>query len=134
MTEGTRRWSSSALLPFALATFIAAFLLFQAQPLIAKLILPWFGGAAAVWTTCMLFFQLLLLAGYAYVHFVIRRLRPRAQVLVHVALLLAAASQLPIVPDDAWKPLSGILRSGIFWCYSRRVSRCLTWPSRPRRR
>jgi len=94
-------------LPFALATFVAAFLLFQAQPLIAKLILPWFGGAAAVWTTCMLFFQLLLLAGYAYVHFVIRRLRPRAQVLVHVALLLAAASQLPIVPDDAWKPLSG---------------------------
>jgi hypothetical protein len=53
---------------FALTIFIGAFLLFQVQPLIGKFVLPWYGGAPAVWTTCMLFFQVLLLAGYAYAH------------------------------------------------------------------
>ena len=54
--------------PYALTIFLSAFLLFLVQPLIAKQILPWFGGASSVWTTCLLFFQSALLAGYAYAH------------------------------------------------------------------
>ena len=54
---------------YAAAIFVSAFLLFQVQPLVSKSILPWFGGTPAVWTTCMLFFQSLLFAGYAYAHF-----------------------------------------------------------------
>ena len=92
---------------YALTILVSAFLLFQVQPVIAKIILPWFGGSAAVWTTCMLFFQLVLLLGYAYSHAVVRYLRPRAQMLVHVALLAASAVLLPIYPDASWKPLGG---------------------------
>ena len=98
--------ASAALLPYAVSIFAGAFLLFQAQPLIAKYVLPWFGGGPAVWTTCMLFFQVLLLGGYAYAHLSIRRLGPRVQAVLHLALLLAALTQLPITPDDAWKPLT----------------------------
>ena len=92
------------MLPFALTIFTGAFLLFQVQPLIGKFILPWFGGSPGVWTTCMLFFQVLLLGGYAYAHALSRYCRPRTQVWVHLALLLAALLTLPISPDDAWKP------------------------------
>ena len=63
---------------YALTIFTGAFLLFQVQPLIGKYILPWFGGGPGVWTTCMLFFQVLLLGGYAYAHFISRWLKPRA--------------------------------------------------------
>jgi len=94
------------MLPYALTIFLGAFLLFQIQPLIAKYILPWFGGGPAVWTTCMLFFQVLLLAGYAYAHLSIRTLRPRAQVGIHLALLAAALTQLPVTPAEAWKPIA----------------------------
>ena len=93
------------MLAFALTIFTGAFLLFQVQPLIGKFILPWFGGSPAVWTTCMLFFQLVLLAGYAYAHVTGRYLKPRAQALLHIALLLAAALMLPIVPASSWKPV-----------------------------
>src|ERR1700746_2092706 len=72
---------------FAITVLLSAFLLFQVQPLIAKLILPWFGGSAAVWTSCLLFFQLLLLLGYLYAHWSIRYLRPKVQTTVHLALL-----------------------------------------------
>jgi hypothetical protein len=85
--------------PHALAIFCGAFLLFLVQPLIAKFILPWFGGGAAVWTTCLLFFQIFLLAGYAYAHGLVRYLRPRAQAAVHVALLSVAIALLPITPS-----------------------------------
>jgi hypothetical protein len=68
------------MLPYALTIFLSAFLLFLVQPLIAKQILPWFGGAASVWTTCLLFFQSALLAGYAYADASVRWLRPRQQV------------------------------------------------------
>src|SRR5688500_6418220 len=85
--------------------FLSSFLLFLVQPLIARLILPWFGGSSAVWTTCLLFFQALLLAGYAYAHFLQRKgFRGRRQALVHVALLAAALAALPITPSDTWKP------------------------------
>lgn len=93
---------------YALTIFTGAFLLFLVQPLIGKYILPWFGGAPAVWTTCMLFFQLLLLAGYAYAHFSARWLKPRVQAVVHLLLLVAAmAMLLHITPSDAWKPTDG---------------------------
>ncbi len=90
---------------YAVAIFLSSFLLFLVQPLIARLILPWFGGSAAVWTTCMLFFQVLLLAGYAYAHFLTAKVRQRRrQAIVHTLLLAAAAATLPIAPDEAWKP------------------------------
>ena len=92
---------------FALTIFTGAFLLFQVQPLVGKYILPWFGGGPGVWTTCMLFFQLLLLGGYAYAHAVTRYLRPRTQAVLHLGLLVAALASLPITPGDAWKPTAG---------------------------
>jgi len=92
------------MLLFALTIFTGAFLLFQIQPTIAKYILPWFGGGPGVWTTCMLFFQVTLLGGYAYAHQISRSLRPRRQALLHLALLLAAVMLLPITPDAGWKP------------------------------
>jgi SAM-dependent methyltransferase len=89
---------------FAATVFTSAFLLFLVQPIIAKQILPWFGGSAAVWTTCMVFFQLVLLAGYAYSDFISRRLGQRAQAALHTALLVASLAFLPIVAGEAWKP------------------------------
>src|SRR5277367_825128 len=64
---------------YGLAIFVSAFLLFQVQPLVAKIILPWFGGAAAVWIVCLLFFQVALLLGYLYAHFLTRVVPLRAQ-------------------------------------------------------
>jgi SAM-dependent methyltransferase len=90
---------------YAVTIFLSAFLLFQVQPLIGKWILPWFGGGPAVWTTCMLFFQTVLLAGYAYAHLVRTRLGERGQGLVHVGLLVAAALLLPVGPSAGWKPV-----------------------------
>jgi SAM-dependent methyltransferase len=87
----------------ALTVFASAFLLFLVQPLIAKQILPWFGGSAAVWTTCLVFFQAALTAGYAYAD-AIARLRPRTQALLHMALLAGSLLALPIVPAAHWKP------------------------------
>ena len=65
---------------YAAAIFLGAFLLFLVQPIIAKQILPWFGGSAAVWATCMVFFQMVLLVGYAYADFTTRHLTHRRQV------------------------------------------------------
>lgn len=91
---------------FAVAIFLSAFLLFQVQPVIARYILPWYGGSPAVWTTCLLFFQVGLLGGYAYAHGLASwfRNRPIVQFGVHVALLFIAFVLLPITPDDAMKP------------------------------
>lgn len=84
-------------------SLLSAFLLFQVQPVISKYILPWFGGSPGVWTTCMVFFQVLLFGGYAYAH-LMTRLSPRRQAVVHSCLLLAALAVLPIAPGDVWKP------------------------------
>nr|MCU0246141.1 hypothetical protein [Bryobacter sp.] len=91
---------------YAVTVFLSAFLLFQVQPLIAKMILPWFGGTAAVWATCLLFFQTALLGGYFYSHFIVNRLPAKKQLYLHCALLLAALAFMPIVPNAAWKPPS----------------------------
>ncbi|MEO8120201.1 MAG: fused MFS/spermidine synthase [Rhodoferax sp.] len=90
---------------YGLTIFLSAFLLFQVQPLIGKMILPWFGGSAAVWTTCMLFFQLVLLLGYFYSHWVVRYLSPSRQSLVHGSLLLVSLLLIPISPSLDWKPM-----------------------------
>ncbi len=89
---------------YAATVLLSAFLLFLVQPVIAKQILPWFGGSASVWTTCLVFFQALLLAGYAYSHWSARHLRSRRQAAVHIALLAASCLILPIVASPAWKP------------------------------
>ncbi len=99
--------AGSRVLLYACTIFLSAFLLFQVQPMIAKMILPWFGGTAAVWTVCMLFFQVVLLAGYGYAAWSIRNLTPRMQSIVHVSLLALSAALLPIAPNPAWKPTGG---------------------------
>jgi SAM-dependent methyltransferase len=95
------------MLLYACTIFTSAFLLFLIQPIVAKQILPWFGGSAAVWTTCLVFFQVALLAGYAYSDVTTRKLKPRAQAMLHIALLVASLAVLPIVPDVGWKPGGG---------------------------
>jgi hypothetical protein len=89
---------------YALTIFASAFLLFLVQPIIAKQILPWFGGSAAVWTTCLVFFQLLLLGGYAYSDWTTRKLAARKQVILHVVLLAVSLVSLPIIAGAGWKP------------------------------
>lgn len=89
---------------YAGTIFLGAFLLFLVQPIMAKQILPWFGGSAAVWATCMVFFQVMLLAGYAYADWTTRRMSPRRQTWLHLALLAVSLAILPIIPDAAWKP------------------------------
>lgn len=84
------------------AIFISAALLFSIQPIVAKLVLPRLGGSPAVWTTAMLFFQAVLLAGYLYAHFLVRRLAIRGQALVHGAILIAGAVFLPIALPSGW--------------------------------
>jgi len=92
------------MLIYAATIFVSAFLLFLVQPVIAKQILPWFGGSAAVWTTCLVFFQFLLLFGYAYADFTTRHMKPKNQVWLHCILLLVSLAVLPIIPDAVWKP------------------------------
>lgn len=95
------------MLPFALAIFTGAFLVFLGQPLVGKYVLPWYGGGPGVWTACLLFFQGMLLAGYAYAHLLSSRFRPRTQALVHAAVLVVALCFLPLAPGEAWRPRPG---------------------------
>jgi SAM-dependent methyltransferase len=87
-----------------LTILLSSFLLFLVQPILAKQILPWFGGSAGVWTVCLVFFQVLLLLGYAYAHWLTRRGLRSRQFLLHIALLLISCLALPIVPSVSWKP------------------------------
>lgn len=91
---------------FAPAVFLGAFLIFQVQPIVGKQILPWYGGSPAVWVTCLLVFQVLLLAGYSYAHASITWLKERHQAWLHV-ILLSSAALVSILPDAAWKPADG---------------------------
>ncbi len=90
---------------YAATILVSSFLLFLVQPIIAKQILPWFGGSAAVWTTCLVFFQLALLAGYAYSDFSNRFLKHKTQSMIHIVLLLLSLLALPIVATSGWKPI-----------------------------
>ncbi|MCI5142770.1 MAG: hypothetical protein D3909_13805, partial [Candidatus Electrothrix sp. ATG1] len=105
---------------FAFTLFVSAFFLFQVQPIIARYILPWYGGSPAVWSTCMLFFQVGLLAGYIYAHLLARYLRLRRQVILHLLLLAVSLFLLPVTPDVVLKPTGddepiwGIIRLLLF--------------------
>ena len=92
-----------AIVPYASTIFLSAFLLFLVQPIIAKQILPWFGGSSAVWTTALVFFQSTLLAGYAYADWT-TRLGVRRQTLLHIGLLVVSLASLPILASADWKP------------------------------
>src|SRR6185436_15864946 len=101
------------MLLFAASIFLSAFLLFQIQPMIGRFILPWFGGTPAVWSTVMLFFQVLLTGGYAYAYWLIGRVRSRRQAFIHLTLITFAMALLillsfiwtsPITPDSSWRP------------------------------
>src|SRR5438105_11356408 len=107
--------SSRISFTYGLTTFVGAFLLFQVQLILGKYILPWFGGSPSTWTTCMLFFQVLLLAGYGYSHLLSSHLRPRAQTKSHIIFLLLSVAvvlagtilwRTPLLPGSSWKPAS----------------------------
>jgi len=96
---------------FASAIFLSAALLFLIQLVMGKMILPWYGGSPAVWTTCMLFFQLALLGGYAYAHGVDSRLTLRRQVSLHTGLLVLSAALLVFLATawrTGWIPLGAL--------------------------
>ena len=97
-------------LRFHVAVFLGAFLLFLVQPLMAKQILPWFGGGSVVWASCLLFFQVALVGGYAYAH-VSRRLGVRRQIWLHLILLIVALVTLPITPSAPGSRSTAPLRS-----------------------
>ena len=86
----------------ALTISISSFLIFLVQPLIAKFILPWFGGSASVWSVCILFFQAGLLGGYVYAHVCATRLSLRHQALAQMTLLAFTTGLLPIIPNYSW--------------------------------
>jgi hypothetical protein len=107
------RWNPAAV-QFSLTIFLSAFLLFWTQLILGKFILPWFGGTPSVWTTCMLFFQLLLLGGYTYAHILTKYVNGWTQASTHCAILLLSVGLLlylgtiwdsPITPTAHWKPL-----------------------------
>src|SRR5215207_9646708 len=105
--------TGASMILFSISIFLSAFLLFQIQPMIGKFILPWFGGTPAVWSTLMLFFQVLLTGGYAYAYWLIGRVEKRRQISIHISLMAIAIVVLallsfiwtsPITPDSTWKP------------------------------
>jgi spermidine synthase len=89
---------------FPVGIFAAAFLLFAVQPMVGKRILPWFGGAASVWSVCLAFYQTALLLGYAYAHGLAQFVPVRLQPWLHAGLFAAALAVLPVLPDEVWKP------------------------------
>src|ERR1700747_2361042 len=108
-----RKAASRRQTAFALTIFVSAFLLFQVQLIVAKQLLPWFGGTAGVWNTCLVFFQLLLLVGYGYAHGIMDRLSKARLVRIHIAMLAASVALLavfafygrsPIYPSDDLRP------------------------------
>ena len=113
--SSTQRWPGVL---HGLAIFLSAFLLFGIQPMLSKAILPWFGGSSAVWTTCMLFFQLVLFAGYTYSHLLVARVKSSRQGLVHLVVLAVGSlwlvwglfgdSLAPVLPASTWKPSSEV--------------------------
>src|SRR5262245_63787491 len=89
---------------FALTMLLSAGLMFFIQPLFSKMVLPRFGGSPSVWNTCLVFFQVLLLAGYVYAHLVITAMRARTQVVLHACVLLLPLASLPVAVAQGWEP------------------------------
>ena len=99
---------------YATVTFLSALLLFLLEPIAARQLLPLFGGSAAVWTTCLVFFQCALLAGYLYAHLLATRLSPRTQAVTHIFVLTAAILSLqvhvrPNAEAVTWHPILALL-------------------------
>ncbi|MHB1457690.1 MAG: spermidine synthase [Armatimonadota bacterium] len=92
---------------FSITLFLSACMLFVMELLYAKMVLPLLGGTPAVWNTCSVFFQMALLAGYSYAHFSASKLKPRTQVILHIALLVIPLALLPIVLPLGWQPPRG---------------------------
>jgi spermidine synthase len=109
-----RLTKSAVAMPFyEISIFLGAFLLFSVQLILGKYLLPWYGGTPALWTTCMFFFQALLLAGYAYAHTIVKCFNARAQSVIHVFLLSAGSLWLAVMglrwhgfllPGNTWRP------------------------------
>lgn len=93
---------------YAVTIFLGALLMFLVQPVIAREILPWYGGSAVVWTTCMMFFQVTLLLGYFYAHFLQRWFAPRRAWWIHTGLLALACFTLRTGPPDWLKPVGSV--------------------------
>ena len=111
----TRRAAPTSLSPYSycITIFLGAFLLFSVQLVTAKYFLPWFGGTPALWTTCMFFFQVLLLAGYGYAHGLNNRLGPHKQFRLHLSVLFGSLAVIvglallwnsPLLPNAHWRP------------------------------
>ena len=102
------------MLPYGLSIFLSALLVLLIQPTIARTVLPWFGGTPAVWSSVMLFFQVVLTTAYAYAYWLTGRVAPRRQRRIHLVLLVGSLLVLvvlgsrwpsPVMPDSAWKPI-----------------------------
>ena len=92
---------------FSVPIVFSACLIFLVQPIMAKQILPWFGGVASVWNTCLFFFQFLLLVGYLYAHGLARWFPPKVQAAIHIAMLVVSCLSLPIAVSSTWKTVNG---------------------------
>jgi hypothetical protein len=105
---------STLLAGFTASLFLSAFLLFSVQPVVSRMVLPRLGGSPAVWNTCVCFFQAALLLGYGYAHFVVGRLQPRAQLVLHALVLASGLALLPLslgedAPPPAAAPIGWLL-------------------------
>jgi len=100
----TKTISKALIALIAFTIFLGALLLFQIQPIMGRFILPWFGSTAGVWAVTLMFFQVVLLFGYTYSHFLSTRFTWSAQAKIHLALLALSILILPITPDEALKP------------------------------
>ena len=106
--------------PYWISIFLGAFLLFSMQLLLGKYFLPWFGGTPAMWTTCMFFFQTLLLAGYAYAHALVNWFTPRTRVTcIPLSVHIAGRACFPgsnvgnaVTPSVNWRPPMATIQSG----------------------
>ena len=90
---------------FAVTIFFSAFLLFQVQPIIAKVLLPWFGGTPAVWSTCLVFFQSVLVCGYLYAYLLVKIPSSKLQVFLHIAVISITVLSLSLMPENSWEPI-----------------------------
>ncbi len=110
---------------FAFTIFLSAFLLFSLEPSVARRILPWFGGSAAVWSSCLVFYQVALLAGYWYASLATQHLAPRTQAIVHVSVLVLSLALMPIGPGERWRPAPG---EDPFWLIFRMLTLTIGLP------
>ena len=101
-THGATSGRALLLATFTAAITLSAALLFMVQPMFTKMVLPRFGGAPSVWSVAIVYFQTALLAGYAYAHVLTRYTGPRASVVIHLAVMIAAAFALPLSIPTGW--------------------------------